>query len=381
MSRLNFKRRRAAGRGFTLVELLTLVAVACLLLNLLLPAVLSSRDKSRRSKCANNLKQLALAAQNYHDVNGALPAGQDACNLGYGFRVSLLPYLEQFGLYQGVMYEGFEKGVRFADLDAEVKTAQIDVNACPADPGASRIVGGFRPASYVACYGDFCPNVAPYDAASPRSWVRSRGAIAPKTWTNLAVITDGTANTALFSETVVAVPGASTIKNGVATGTSSVFGAGFVLNSCMRPGFKPQVCLTYADGANYRPDVAVYQARGSRWGDGRDVFSAFSTILPPNSPNCSLGGVGDAGGNPQLLSATSHHRGGVNVALVDGSVRFVSETIDCGNLTGSTIGVNAGLCSYGKSPFGVWGALGSCNGGETGGRSALDDAPSLRSLF
>src|SRR5207253_795957 len=67
--------RSASGRGFTLIELLVVIAIIAVLIALLLPAVQSAREAARRTQCVNNLKQVALAAQNYHDVNGTFSMG------------------------------------------------------------------------------------------------------------------------------------------------------------------------------------------------------------------------------------------------------------------------------------------------------------------
>ena len=103
--------------------------------------------------------------------------------------------------------------------------------------------------------------------------------------------------------------------------------------------------------------------------------TGFQTILPPNSPNARNygGGAGQAGWGYGICSAQSNHSGGVNAAMVDGSVRFISDTIDCGDMDAdpqntsaySTIQASHGKEFAGKSPYGVWGALGSIEGGET----------------
>jgi len=390
--------------GFAFIELLTVVALAFLTLSLLTPAVLQSRAAGRREQCAANLKRLALAVQSYHDANAAHPIGQDGNDLDYGFRVALLPYLGESATYDlATRYRA--DGVRFGETGADLREKRFDFYACPTDSGAQTILNGFAPASYVACYGDYCPKVEPWDAETYAEAARfgadrnvvarnsrlfrngSRGAIQPKIWSGVVDVLDGTSNTALFSETLVAVPNARTFRAGLAVERADVFGAGPDRDSCERPGFAPRACLNLAakDGSgDFAAGVAVDRARGKRWGDGRLPFAAFSTILPPNSPNCALGQVGDDGANVQLLSATSAHSGGVNVAFVDGAVRFVSDAIDCGPLTSASSGDDPRCVASGKSPFGVWGALGSRFGGETDVRSTdkitLVTTPSARSL-
>ena len=101
--------------------------------------------------------------------------------------------------------------------------------------------------------------------------------------------------------------------------------------------------------SNLLPDYV-----GRHWADGVTVYSGFTTILPPNAPSC-ISGAWD--GNPVLMTVSSSHPGGVNACMTDGSVRFIDETIDTGNLSASEV-------VTGQSPYGVWGSLGSKAGGE-----------------
>jgi prepilin-type processing-associated H-X9-DG protein len=95
--------------------------------------------------------------------------------------------------------------------------------------------------------------------------------------------------------------------------------------------------------------------RGVHYGWGGAVISGFTTVLGPNSVGCTNGY--SEWGREHILPPDSRHPGGVNGAMVDGSVRFVSETIDTGNLQATAV-------QSGQSPYGVWGAMGSKAGGE-----------------
>ena len=90
-------------RGFTLVELLVVIAIIGILVALLLPAIQAAREAGRRSSCQNNLKQIGIAAQNFHDINGTFPPGMtddDTNNFGWG--AYLLPFMEQKPLYDRI---------------------------------------------------------------------------------------------------------------------------------------------------------------------------------------------------------------------------------------------------------------------------------------
>jgi len=108
------------------------------------------------------------------------------------------------------------------------------------------------------------------------------------------------------------------------------------------------------DGMYNTTDVRDW--RGRRWADGGITFTGFHTIIGPNGPSCVQGG-GDADGG--ALAPSSYHPGGVNALLADSSIRFFSNDIDTGNLTAPP------NVTSGPSPYGVWGAIGTKNGGES----------------
>ncbi len=372
----NTNAKLGARQGFTLVELLVVIAIIGILIGLLLPAVQAAREAARRMQCTNNVKQVALACMNYVDANqDSLPLAEDCWGATPGngltrwwsFRMFLLPFIEGSAQYQlcmelyGLQSASTDAGSREGaswNSSAEIKGISIPGYHCPSDGSAKTLVEDYASANYVCSFGDYC--------AKPETWGwvngnvgrtdYSRGAMQPKTWTALAAIADGTSNTVLVSETVVSTQSTRRIKNGIATGRTDVFGGGNGHNACEVAGFNPQACINLknSDGT-YIDGVAVNATKGKRWNDGQPCFSAFSTILPPNSPSCSY----DAGDEcPSLISATSNHSGGVNVGMCDGSVRFVSDTIDCGNLSAQCL-------RSGKSRYGVWGAMGSRDGAET----------------
>jgi hypothetical protein len=164
---------------------------------------------------------------------------------------------------------------------------------------------------------------------------------------NLAACIDGTSNTIAGGEAV-----APYVSNGfgmvaATTGVGTPAACQALYNAGTR---------TYP-GGGYTGDTS----RGYRWGDGAAYFTAFTTAVPPNSANCFSGGADHW--NSGFFTASSQHVGGVQCVMMDGAVRFISQNISTGNLAATPPTPATG----GQSPYGVWGALGSRNGGETAG--------------
>ncbi len=117
----------------------------------------------------------------------------------------------------------------------------------------------------------------------------------------------------------------------------------------------PSTCFAAYINQTLQSPYTSDTSPGYRWGDGAAYFAAVTTILPPNSASCG-GDHWTAG----IFSASSLHTGGAQALFGDGSVKFISENINAGN-RGATI---PSATSGGQSPYGVWGALGTRNGGE-----------------
>ena len=164
-------------------------------------------------------------------------------------------------------------------------------------------------------------------------------------------VTDGLSNTAAFSERVVGRNNAD-FKGGFSN-SSGLFNS-TTLGNAMLP-IVPLECKTVAVLNNQYASPGN-GLTGVRWADGSSPDSGFNTILAPNSPSCVATGVPAAEGRP-ILPPTSYHPGGALVSKLDGSVGFIPDTIDTGNLS-------LGLVTGGRSNYGVWGAIGSMNGGE-----------------
>lgn len=387
--------------AFTLVELLVVIAIIGVLVALLLPAVQAAREAARRMACTNNVKQLTLALQNYHDINNAFPAGTSGIDGTTTFAatapghdennrisayVGILPFVEQNALYDSVQdaqknhknpngvwcgirvgADNPNPGVTAADLDRWNGANDIPVTfaVCPSEMVPTIPAGYVGRFNYVFSQGDFpgWPNTF-----AGRPGHNPRGVFVSRDWRGMSAISDGTSNTIAVSERGIGTGrGVRLVQNTFAHTVAAAI-AGFSAanaNATTVPlypvptTFDPPSCAALKSGNGYSATWAnVRNDRfGRRWLCGEVVYTAFNTILPPNSPTCMIGnGSSDAG----ILPPSSYHSGGVIAGRFDGSVAFVSDTISATTASAtSTMCVRSGI-----SPYGVWGALGSINGGE-----------------
>jgi prepilin-type N-terminal cleavage/methylation domain-containing protein/prepilin-type processing-associated H-X9-DG protein len=350
---------RAEKAGFTLVELLVVIAIIGILVALLLPAVQAAREASRRMSCSNNMKQLALAMHNYHDTFKNLPAlgyigvapnpGIGAGNQPYSWAMAVLKFVEQGPLSDRIMVQARPHGAglptpwSMANNAWENTNWKTDLNfyICSSDVRPSNRTESPALLSYKVCVGDdyhqnhFRPDQSGRD---------NRGVFQLCRWLNISGVTDGTANTIMLGEVVMG-GAADDVKGGVALSMTS---------------WSPAACLARIDPLNKKkitaPVRADFRPTGGRAWDGRPYFTAFATMVPPNGPTCHWGTVD---GNEHMGTLSSYHPGGGQVAMADGSVTFISETINAGNQAQDDVPTPAG-----PSPYGVWGALGSRNGAD-----------------
>ncbi|TVS20207.1 MAG: DUF1559 domain-containing protein [Planctomycetaceae bacterium] len=340
--------KRLRNRAFTLVELLVVIAIIGVLVALLLPAVQAAREAARRTQCNNNLKQWGLALHNHHDTFKGFPPtrqiGGGHHDRRNGF-IALLQFIEQGAAYDAINanleispWTGWPDGL-------PTWRVQISAMTCPSSPPPNQYHGAQRPHSplnYRFSLGDRVVHNRDNERTSRGVFKRGGGDGLSNNDKLLGFgfrdILDGTSNTVAMSEKISMVEPARVMTGG----WSSVV-----------PEGNPGECAVSAPGGLY-PNGRIEDAR---WNDGRFAFVGFHTILAPNSPSCSRpdGNIHDA--DWILSTATSQHPGGVNVMFADGSVRFITETINTGNLS-------AAYPTSGPSPYGVWGALGSRSGGE-----------------
>ena len=335
-------------KGFTLIELLVVIAIIAILIGLLLPAVQKVREAAARMRCSNNLKQMGIALHSYHDATGALPLREFRYPTGYGGRTSglveLLPYIEQDNVYKLVTSSASTTaGVTvnpsypwdggFAPWVQSVKTF-----LCPSDSeGPSGT--GIKHTNYMLCSGDSI-DLHTNNAGTRGMFGRDHNVNAKGY--KLTEVKDGTSNTIAMSERIRG--NASEAR----TRTAHAAGGWFTT---------PNQCLSLYNTATrtWATGYTLGNWAGVRWPDGGMGFGGLTTNAPPNSVSCAWNAHDAQNG---LYPPSSNHTGGVTAAMGDGSVRFIRDSINVGDLN------LPGTALSGISPYGVLGALGTRSGGE-----------------
>lgn len=309
---MNLKQMKTRRAGFTLIELLVVIAIIAVLIALLLPAVQQAREAARRSQCKNNLKQLGLALHNYESTFATLPPGSLANPLVFSAHARLLPYLEQTSLQNLLSFSvppltvttGYDATATAQNIEAAKKTLRVML--CPSD--SDRVTGSeYGGVSYPACYGSAINGTMDEsDAAFARPRDGADGAIVARLAMRFRDITDGLSNTVALGEQLL----------GDGTDTAPA-------NNDYRRRVLVLSGNTPTSSANCAGATVWSGRRGEKWiWHGSTLYNHY---YGPNSksPDCHNESTGYF-----LTSARSAHTGGVQVALCDGSVRFVSDNIN-----------------------------------------------------
>ncbi|MGL6196841.1 MAG: DUF1559 domain-containing protein [Thermoguttaceae bacterium] len=293
--------------GFTLVELLVVIAIIGILIALLLPAVQAAREAARRMQCSNNIKQIGLALHTHHDALNYMPPGATFLpkknggnwEKAWGWGALVLPYMEQQALYEKLQVgkKAFDEvfpGNDYANWNAELITASqtpLQTYLCPSDSRSGTIntqvdyVSGQLPNSHK-------PGLSNYVGSFGYSWVTwgggdppadRRGMFRCRDGVPMGSISDGTSNTMSVGERTWKHHGAYWIGVGNTVSEDSW-----------------SLCKVVGRNSMIRPNCPIPPGEERNQGSGSRFYHAFA----------------------------SFHTGGLNVGLMDGSVRFISETIN-----------------------------------------------------
>lgn len=325
-------------RAFTLVELLVVIAIIGALIALLLPAVQMAREAARRTQCSNNLKQIGIALQNYHDTLRSLPPGRlrmmeefkGRCFSAYAH---LLPFLEASTLYRQIDFNQSPED----PANAAAMNQTIPYFLCPSD-GKKKLQGDSAVHNYPLSTG----TTYPLSRRNPGG-VPVTGIFYENSPTRFAEITDGLSQTVCVGETIKS-EGGPDVWDGVSKTN------GFVLTQGNDNLFAGPELTDYASQC-HGSGLRLQQTRGSRWLYGAPGHSMYNHMRGPNDRDVDCrGGIPHSNKTNELwdrlslnVAARSRHPGGVHALFCDGHVEFVTDGIQ----------------------LSIWQAYGSRDGGET----------------
>jgi len=349
---------RCRSRGFTLIELLVVIAIIGVLIALLLPAVQQAREAARRAQCVNHLKQIGLACHNYQDAHRVFPsqgsywrcgAGSDWSGGGFSSFGQLLPYVDRSDLADRLNYgmNGHPNGCANTATNTTVGRIKVSTFLCPSDDaihiGASGVTdagdcnymgnngwprqstgyngerGGHSTTNWPIGNGFLGTHPAFINPGVNEAFWQGLGLRTPFGWTvSQKNFIDGLSKTAAYSERLIN-PGLI-----VADSRRNVWYWG--------DGTTPMTLPQMADACNStttRSSESVYP--GGSWLSPVPFFgNAYQHLLTPNTRNCRYGDLAQwtYSGHNYPFTPSSGHAGGVNVLYADGSVNFISNSID-----------------------------------------------------
>ncbi len=332
-------------RAFTLIELLVVIAIIGVLIALLLPAVQAAREAARRSQCVNNLKQIGIALHGYHDANQTFPPsggyGNDMNNVpvvqNFSMKSRLLPFLEQRAVYNSINFMVTSNswpnvGGGASDWNLTARRTGISTFLCPSDPNPANMN-----IEHGAGKSNYAENLGPSRrnnnwALNGPSYFLTNDGICYVT-TSVVSITDGLSNTIGWSEFVKGKAGQNKDgPNEVYTSTQT----------------NPDFDNTDTQFLMNQKWAALCQVATAQWWDYRGEYwimadggrgGGYNHVQTPNRKACQCWGNDQKDG---IFGVSSYHSGGVNALFLDGSVKFLKDTIS----------------------YPTWFALGTRDGGE-----------------
>jgi prepilin-type N-terminal cleavage/methylation domain-containing protein/prepilin-type processing-associated H-X9-DG protein len=292
--------------AFTLVELLVVIAIIGVLVALLLPAVQFAREAARRMQCANHLRQFGVAMHTYHDTMKTLPPGRTSRSMST--HAHLLPFMEYGDIHRLINFSMSSGNA----ANAAARGTVVPVFNCPSDR-VERLFTGQAGTNYRGNQGSgilwngtaALPGQTNFGIPAPN------GIFYQNSWTSFGDITDGTSNTAAFSEHL-----RGDFSQALASLRTDTF----------RPGTQPQTPdQAVLDCENLNWQDLQYQGTsdiGVPWLEGYHSTTIYFHVNGPNKRSCMF--------PPGKIATTanSSHPNGVNMTLCDGSVRFVSNSIN-----------------------------------------------------
>jgi prepilin-type N-terminal cleavage/methylation domain-containing protein/prepilin-type processing-associated H-X9-DG protein len=311
--------------AFTLVELLVVIAIIGILVGLLLPAVQNARAAARRMSCQNNIKQVVLAVHNYESAMKQLPAAwtkPSGSGDGWSAQARILPFIEAISLADAI---DFAAGYKLATIsvdgvDIPISSYRVPTYLCPSEINdVERTDSNGNPEHYPLNYAY---NAGTWFVHDSNDDTVGEGIFTAGRSRKFRDCLDGLSNTLAFGEVKAWTP---------------YYRDAAIAGNLPMPVTESDIC---AMGGSFKLDTGH-----TEWVDGRAHQSGFTTTFTPNKRIlCNVGGneydvdftnfrEGRSSASPiprtyAAVTARSYHAGGVNVAMLDGSVRFVNDSIE-----------------------------------------------------
>ncbi len=322
---VHHKRRQ----GFTLIELLVVISILAILIVLLLPAVNAAREAGRRAQCVNKIRQMGIAANSYEAAHGHFPMGRNrwkddgSRDHNWSQHARLLPFMEELGtefLIDETQRPGDPANKRAREVD-------VTLFVCPSDYADRMLLNeprnqsGWGRNNYKANAGNDTGQII---QRRRQRYEKNNGIFLTNEVVRIKQIKDGTAKTALFAE---AVKGDGDIRR------IEVPGDWFRISPRNRTRDEVRTACLELD-LNTMVGMSRQVARSGRnWVWGNYIPTRYNHVIEPNSRSCARGSGGNLDSNAPnnaggATTASSRHPGGINLCLVDSSVRFVASEID-----------------------------------------------------